>query len=460
MKNRIQKITFIFSVVLAMSLVSCQKLVDIKPENLVLAEDAIKNTADVQALLNSCYDEFANLMNGSVQNLHELRGENLAEPQNSAGSLYFTVYNRSTFSFRTADKEYLDFYNCILRVNTIFEHIDKASDMTPSEKSRIEGEGYFLRAWCHWELVKLWAQPFGFTPDNSHLGIPIRLKADKNVELRSTVAQVYEQIIDDLNTAENLIPENNGNYANKNAVKALKSKIYFTKHDYTNALKYSDELIKTNQYVFSDTFSRYEKGAPEEVIFELVSSLAFNRGSVFISNYRSDNNPNPAFKPAKSFYDLAKNTDDQRSAFYEIKNEGKLNEFIICHKFDRDWFNVPLLNITDMHLIRAEAIAELNGDKTTAISDVDKIRKRAFGANFSALSPTIGYNNLKDSARAQRRLEFAFEGDWTTQLQRRGAQGENIKIRTADWNCNGMILQFSASEKTAGFVFNPEGGCN
>lgn len=460
MKNKIQKTLVSLFIISVISLSSCQKLIDIKPENLVLEEDAIKTTADVQALLNSCYDEFANLMNGSVQNLHELRGENLAEPQNSAGSLYYTVYNRSTFSFRTADKEYLDFYNCILRINTIFDQIDNASDMTPSEKSRIEGEGYFLRAWCHWELVKLWAQPFGFTPDNSHLGVPIRIKADKNVELRSTVAQVYQQIESDLNNAENLIPESNGAYANKNAVKALKAKVYFISHNYTNALKYSDEIIKTNLYTFSDTFSRYVKGAPEEVIFELVSSLAFNRGSSFISNYRSDNNPNPGFKPAKTFFEIAKNTNDLRSEFYEIKNEGKLNEYIICHKFDKDWFNVPLLNITDMHLIRAESIAELNGDKTTAIDDVDKIRKRAFGANFSALSPTIGYNNLKDSIRVQRRLEFAFEGDWTTQLQRRGAQGESIKIRNATWNCPGMLLQFSASEKTAGFIFNPEGGCN
>ena len=96
--------------------VSCKKMLDLKPENLTLAADALKTTADAQALLNSCYDEFANLMNGSVQNIHELLGENLAQPQNSAGSLYYTVWNRGTFSFRTADREYLDFYNCILRM--------------------------------------------------------------------------------------------------------------------------------------------------------------------------------------------------------------------------------------------------------------------------------------------------------------------------------------------------------
>lgn len=446
---------------LATGVQSCKKALDLKPENLTLSADAIKTTADVQALLNSCYDEFANLMNGSVQNLHELRGENLASPLNSSGSLYYTVYNRGTFSFRTPEKEYLDFYNCILRINTIFSRIDEAADMTPENKTRIEGEGYFLRAWCHWELVKLWAQPYGFTADNSHPGVPIRLAADKNVELRSTVGQVYQQIIADLNTAEGKIPEDNGNYAGKDAVKALKAKVYFLMNDHANAFKYADEIIKNGKYSFSDTLSRFVKGAPEEVIFQLISTgNSDNRASSLISNYRSDNNPNPGLKPSRSFFDIARNTDDARSAFYEIKNEGKSNEFILCHKFDQDYFNVPLLYLTDMYLIRAESITEINGDKSVAIADVEKIRTRAFGAAKNDIQSTIDLRSLRDSIRVQRRLEMAFEGDWTLQLQRMGTKGENINIRNAPWNCNGMALQFPTSERTAGFVFNPEGGCN
>jgi hypothetical protein len=165
-------------------------MLDLRPENLTLSEDALKTPEDIKALLNSCYDEFANLMNGSVQNYHELLGENLSEPQNSAGSLYYTIFNRGTFSFRTADREYLDFYNCILRINTIFDNIDLIEGLPQEEKTRIMGEGHFLRAWCHWELVKLWAQPYGYTADNSHPGVPIRLKADKNIELRSSVGAV------------------------------------------------------------------------------------------------------------------------------------------------------------------------------------------------------------------------------------------------------------------------------
>lgn len=441
--------------------VSCKKMLDLKPENLTLAADALKTTADVQALLNSCYDEFANLMNGSVQNIHELLGENLAQPQNSAGSLYYTIWNRGTFSFRTADREYLDFYNCILRINTIFERIDEVSDMTPENKKRILAEGRFLRAWCHWELVKLWAQPYGYTADNSHPGVPIRLKADKTIELRASVGAVYNQVLADLDAAIADLPANNNNYANTAAGKALKSKVLFMMNDFTGAQTLADEIINSGTYTFSDSFSRFVKGAPEEIIFQLISTgNSDNRGSSFINNYRADNNPNPVLKPSAAFAAVAMQGHDLRSKFYEVKNKGKANEFYLCHKFDKDFFNVPLIHLSDLLLMRAECIVETGGDKSKAIADVDKIRKRAYDTNWVAIDPLISTSALKDSIRHQRRLELAFEGDWTLQLRRRGAKGENIKIRNSDWNCPGMLLQFSQNEKTAGFIFNPEGGCN
>ncbi len=440
---------------------SCKKMLDLRPENLTLSEEALKTPEDIKALLNSCYDEFANLMNGSVQNYHELLGENLSEPQNSAGSLYYTIFNRGTFSFRTADREYLDFYNCILRINTIFDNIDLIEGLTAEDKQRILGEGLFLRAWCHWELVKLWAQPYGYTADNSHPGVPIRLKADKNIELRSSVGDVYNQILSDLNSALGTLPEENGNYANADAAKALKAKVLFLMNDHTEALKITDMLIKSNKYQFSDSLNRFTQGAPEEVIFQLIStSNSDNRAGAFINNYRSDNNPNPALKPSSNFVKEAMDPLDRRSAFYEIKNEGKSNQFFVCHKFDKDVFNVPLLNYSDIALMHAESLVETGGDLAEAVALTDAIRKRAYDTNFVALDPAINANNLKLEIQKQRKLEFAFEGDWTQQLRRRGAAGETITIRQSPWDCPGMLIQFPMSERTAGFIFNEEGGCN
>ncbi len=440
---------------------SCKKMLDLRPENLTLSEEALKTPEDIKALLNSCYDEFANLMNGSVQNYHELLGENLSEPQNSAGSLYYTIFNRGTFSFRTADREYLDFYNCILRINTIFDNIESIEGLSAEDKTRIMGEGHFLRAWCHWELVKLWAQPYGYTQDNSHPGVPIRLKADKNIELRSSVGDVYTQVLNDINTAMGMLPNENGNYANVFAAKALKAKVLFLMNKHNEVLEITNELMGLSNYGFSDSLNRFVQGAPEEIFFQLIStSNNDNRAGAFINNYRSDNNPNPALKPSASFMKIAMNPEDRRSAFYEIKNEGKSNQFFVCHKFDKDVFNVPLLHYTDIALMHAESITETGGDLNAAISAVDAIRKRAYDTAFVATNPAISANDLRTLIRNERQLELAFEGDWTQQLRRRGAAGETLTIRQSPWDCPGMLIQFPMSERTAGFIFNEEGGCN
>jgi hypothetical protein len=76
------------------------------------------------------------------------------------------------------------------------------------------------------------------------------------------------------------------------------------------------------------------------------------------------------------------------------------------------------------------------------------------------MSSDISLSDLKDSIYLQRRLEMAFEGDWTLQLRRRGTRGEDIQIRQAPWDCPGMLIQFPQTENTAGFIFNEEGGCN
>ncbi|MBI1308064.1 MAG: RagB/SusD family nutrient uptake outer membrane protein [Bacteroidetes bacterium] len=418
-------------------------------------EEALNSPENIQALLNSCYDVFANVMDGDVQNLQELLSDNLAAPQNAAGSLYYTVYNRGTFSFRTADGVLLDLYRCIYRVNIMSENLYRFPEELNGNK--MDGEAKFLRAWCHWELVKLWAQPYGFTSDNSHPGIAIKLHSHYSVELRSSVGDVYNQIIEDLKFAEQNLPDDNGVYANKNAAKALLAKVYFTMNDFTNAAAKAGEVINSGLYQLSDTVERYIADQGNEVIFKTISTgPSDNRGGSFIGSYRSDKTDNPGIKAAtdfKTMYDTA----DHRKVWIEVVDPDLPSQVVKCHKFDKDFFGVALLNLADMYLIRAESLLELNTDKQTAASDLNAIRERAYGSDKYNVSS--GSITLAD-VRLERRKEFAFEGDRTIQLKRMGAKGETVVIRGADWNCAGSVLQFPASEKTKGFEFNPEGGCN
>jgi hypothetical protein len=104
----------------------------------------------------------------------------------------------------------------------------------------------------------------------------------------------------------------------------------------------------------------------------------------------------------------------------------------------------------------------LNANLAVGIQDINDIINRAYGVGSSLLLPANATGpTLRDAVRRERELEMVFEGDRLQQLKRIGAKGENVTIRNAPWNCNGLIMVFPTNEvfQNPGFVQNPAGGC-
>lgn len=241
-----KKYIIIAASIITLGLVSCEKMLNYPPNGAILAEDALKTPEDAQKLLNSCYDVMANVFDGSYQNLSELLSNNLATP---IGLDFQAVYNKETNFFTpTTNGVYADLYYAIYRCNSLLENFDLIEGLTDADRSRMEAEARFIRAFCHWHVVKIWAQPYGYTADNSHLGIVIRDKASNEPLARNTVAEVYNFIVSEMEVAANTLPSSNGNYATSNAAKAALAMIYFQMRDYNKAIQYSDEVINANNF--------------------------------------------------------------------------------------------------------------------------------------------------------------------------------------------------------------------
>ena len=129
---------------------------------------------------------------------------------------------------------------------------------------------------------------------------------------------------------------------------------------------------------------------------------------------------------------------------------------------DYDYYNVSLIHLTQMMLIRAECYGEEGTNLDVAIADINAIRARAgMTSDVYFLDDQASAADVIEAARMEYRKETLGMGLWVEQLQRRGAMGEDIVIRNAPWDCDGMALQFSASEgNVEGFEFNDVGGCN
>jgi starch-binding outer membrane protein, SusD/RagB family len=450
----------------------CKKWLDVGPENVILQEDALKTPDDLQRLLVSCYDVMGNTFNGNVQNIAELLSDNVQQPLNNLEMT--AVYDRETTFFNnTINNVYTDLYRSVYRCNTLLESFDLIEGLSTEDRLRIESEARFIRAINHWWALKLYAQPWGATADNSHLGIVIRSVASQEPLARSTVKEAYDFIIADLEYAFNNLPASNGAYANRYAAAALLAHVYFQQNNYNSAVAYSNEVINSGVYTMEPTLDYFRAMSPEalgttnpEAIFSIVSinnsEIVDARNKGFRDNYWAD------VAGAQLSY-----SSDLNNFFNLTPSDGRISAWILSasgqvqalrfgsENMSSFFFNIPLLRMSVLKLIRAEALAELGSDLSTAIQDVNDIRARAFGAGINDLSSGSSANEIIAAARDEFRKETISEGLRIDQIRRLGALGENIEVRNAPWNCPGMAIQFPNSEFTGAlFIGNPEGGCN
>lgn len=438
---------------------SCDSFLDLRPEGEILTEDALRSEADLLQLLNSCYTVLGSgrMYGGRVQIFSELLGDNI-DGSTLTGD-FGSVYDRRTSIFGQFKN---DFYNepyiAIYRANTTLENLGVAASQ--ATRDRIEGESKFIRAISHFEVVRYFAQPYGYTPDNSHLGVPLRISSTPTASVRATVKEVYDQIVADLLDAERLLPEQNGVYPTRWSAKAILSRVYFQMNDFANAYKYADEVIRSNRFPFDADFSRrFSVGGTPEAVFKLVSDdVNTNRASALIGEFRSDI-ALPNLRVSAQIFSLGtSNPNDRRRAWYDNVT---YSPNIVTTKYNgKDFFDMPVIHITELKLTRAESAAELGTNLNVAIQDLNDIMGRAYGGT-RVVAPNTPAGVILATVREERRLELFAEGDRGQQLKRMGARGENIIVRGAPWNCPGAVLQFPQGEMSTSpnFQRNPEGGC-
>ncbi|MEQ8335951.1 MAG: RagB/SusD family nutrient uptake outer membrane protein [Cyclobacteriaceae bacterium] len=149
-------------------------------------------------------------------------------------------------------------YNAIAHANEVLAVINDIPTTTEEErahKDAIKGEARLIRAYGHFMLVNVFAPHYD--PDNADtdLGIPY-IKTPETTFLakyeRNTVAEVYEEIEDDLLRGLDLVNDNfysnSGKYHfNRNAALAFASRFYLYRaadaNDIQSCIRYSDQLL-------------------------------------------------------------------------------------------------------------------------------------------------------------------------------------------------------------------------
>jgi tetratricopeptide (TPR) repeat protein len=451
---------FFLATILVTALGSCKKAIEIDPIAVITKDSALKTEADFLALLNSTYTVLAadSYWGGRWQTVNELLADHIAQSDGLTGD-YLAIYKRSVDIFNVnISGLYRQPWFAVARANSVLENLNK---LTGPNLNRAEGEARFIKALAHFDLVRLWGQPFMPSSANAQLGIPIKDTSAPTAVIRHTVGEVYQKVISDLKIAENLLPDQNGVYPTKWAAKAMLARVYFQMNDFTNAYNYANQVIASGKFTFDADFSkRFSSSGSPEAIFQLIyeTNNPTGRFNELRNPFRTNQSGKPALRVSPYLAQKAlANPADKRRVWYKT-----VGSDVLTTKYDSLSFKVPVLHLTEMKLIRAESAAESNANLTVGIQDINDIIMRAYGAGSSLLLPANSTGaTLRDAVRRERELEMVFEGDRLQQLKRIGAKGENITIRNAPYDCNGLIFVFPTNEvfQNPGFVQNPIGGC-
>jgi len=430
---------------------SCKDdFLDAMPPTSVSVESAFDTPARVEAQVNGLYAtvKSGTFLGGRYQIYNDIRGDEFVNRLSNG----VTGYNAWNYTVGGDDTYIGNFwitgYLAINRANLFLEGLEaNASKIDPADLPRYRGEAKFLRALTYLSLVQIYANPY-VLDNGASPGIPLRLQGETTSEnndlARSTVAEIYAQILADLNDAETDLPAQYGTgsansalnvtRANKIAAIALKTRVYLTMGKYAEVITEGNKIVSASAPFTSPIGVSYQLEPSVAAVYtsyttnEAVLSFAmsatsapgtqnqlgyyFNGGTNGNREYYLNNSTtgitgiytNPQFRE----------TDARKTALTTTLSEQQyVTKFAGVSPFT-DW--VPIIRYAEVLLNLAEAEAEV-GSQERALALLLAVHHRS--------DPTWEYmpaskQDLINTILTERRIELLAEGFRTNDLKRRG----------------------------------------
>ena len=446
MKNILNKIMIVISILLMATTYSCKKFLDIKPQSELTTGNAYNSAQDLENALSGAYRAFyyeyyqwLNVLLGDMRADNSYIGGSGDPPLAEYDNVAITVANSSNFN------NWSQIYTGIGRCNVILDKINTVNDAAldvNNLKESIIGQASFLRAFHYFQLVKLYG------------GVPLELKsnsadpAETNLP-RSTETEVYDQIVKDLEVALANLPDSYGSDGTVNKVKATKgaanallAKVWAQRsdRDYTKVIQYCNAVINSPAgYAllpnYADLFDGNNYSNSESIL-----EIAFLGGNWDVSNWgvqlflAPEDGWQKYCVPSKDLVAAFDNMGDvvrKEASIVFWNNTGwtddnwnPCNDNTVAVPFNYklkhpDGWNSGdrpyLLRLGDILLLKAEAQNE-TGDMAGALATMNVIRHRATLPDATASSK----EDLRSKILLERRLELAFEAHRWDDLIRLG----------------------------------------
>jgi len=445
MRNTV-KLRFLLSALLVAGLAACSRELATAPTDEVLAEKTIVDAPTARAALAGAYAGLQAL--GYYGRNLEILGDLPADNAVWTGTFQYLGdidRNDTKADNTTTTSVWTAIYAVIARTNMVLTKVPNLPDLSTAEKNEILGEAHFLRALSYHNLVKLWgAVPMPLEP--------ILVASDASKYQRVPVAQVYTQILSDLDQAGQLITNtSNTRQATVMAVHAIRARVMLYNANYQGALDEANIVLAgrdTLTVAYPDLFTATGANTSEDIFRVAFTPVQYNEmGYYYLGAGRRELQPT---KDLNNSYEAA----DLRKP-WTVKPRGSSNLQGTKFPTTIGAEHLHVIRLAEVVLIKAEALARLN-QLAAAVDEYNKVRVRAGLAKHTLGVEVTTQADVINAIAKERRFELALEGDRWPDLVRLGMATTVLGITQ-----NKTLLPIPASDvNTAGLTQNPGYGAN
>jgi hypothetical protein len=465
---------------------SCKKFLDVQPESDVTKEQLFSSEDGFKEALNGVYNYCAgkDLYGGRLTfDIPELMAQNYDPAPGT---------NRNIQAFIFTERQVIDIndgiwrngYKAIGYCNAILEAIDaKKNIFSGTNYELIKGEALTLRAYLHFDMLRLFAPSFKSNP--SFKAIPYVTTISINATPFLTTTEVLDKIVVDLTLAKQLLKSDpiipsgyKVGYPNKKTSDNLPvpdnetssgslflqnrrhrmnyytacgelARVYLYKEDYSKSLENATEVINANKFPWSSKEDVFKSkiGQRDKIFYPELISCWYMAGTPLreqLEGYYS--NDNAAYSPTIAQKDLifekgSVGVDDWRwiQWFRDVPSTNSasralLVKYVVNPDAEGNLHPMiaPAMRLSEMYYIAAEA--SFDADKTKAINYFNTVREhRGIGDGLPA---SIDKTEFLRQLIIECRKEFFSEGQIFYMYKR---------LNRDITNTNGMV--YSAGDK-------------
>lgn len=276
-------------------------------------------------------------------------------------------------------------YKNISNVNSILE-APLVKEATAYPYSIYRGEALGLRAFMHFDLVRLFAEQYTLNPKAD--GIPYATEFSLNTPDFESLEKNYEHILADLHEAERLLNDEEdyeglGNYMldrqihfNKYAVWATLARVYLTMGDKENAAMYALKVINDGRFTLREKTKEHDLAgvlSETECLFGIYSKSFYTQvyAKLQQTTTRYSLEPRKDYSDIYSrdklghdyreddFFDMATLGDEKRPRLKKLTEYYELNN-MVANRPEHLILGINMIRLPEMYYIVAETMLEQN----------------------------------------------------------------------------------------------------